>query len=463
MREVLEQHGEEVPEDLAMLFEDSSNAGVRALDYLEFMATAIAAFPEIYCRESMLKAVFNFLNSGGAGVIDGHDLHQLFPERPTADCTAMVREACGQDSLSYTGFCGLMTPDGWEATAASPASWAEQPAEHWEDDLEHLVLPASALDESSLQEASQEQPLLRQASAVADTTPHASHRHHVKSAPSEAFAIRQGSGFHRATLLPFYASETVSNVVIGIARGSSGYARRAMAIGCAEVVISPGGAFFIMPNPKYHRVPEAALNTERKARFVAWWIHPELCTDLFAWTSDVAAVPGPLDRGLSTGSEEPAAMVEQGVGAPGDFGFSDVQKHPGYLHTCRDLAGEEHLRMMDALVGGIKRYLERVIGDALPGAHVSAGFHYPVRPQYSTMHLQLRVNSGDVCPGEGRGVDLFRLLQKLREDPCCFHRDDETLFYEATANLRVALLSACDQAGTCAREVGPRSLVLGEH
>ena len=104
-------------------------------------------------------------------------------------------------------------------------------------------------------------------------------------------------------------------------------------------------------------------------------------------------------------------------------------------------------------------------GESLPSANVSAGFHYPaivsdweksqhaeymrnhcqVRPQYSTLHLQIRVNSGNVCPGlafcgcwmlwrgwrgimcdtaagycmasdgalragEGRGVDLFRPL-----------------------------------------------------
>ncbi|CAL1134275.1 unnamed protein product [Cladocopium goreaui] len=69
-------------------------------------------------------------------------------------------------------------------------------------------------------------------------------------------------------------------------------------------------------------------------------------------------------------------------------------------------------------------------GESLPSAHVSAGFHYPVRPQYSTLHLQIRVNSGNVCPGEGRGVDLFRLHHRLKLDPTCFQRDDEELSYE---------------------------------
>ncbi|OLP75982.1 hypothetical protein AK812_SmicGene44137 [Symbiodinium microadriaticum] len=110
-----------------------------------------------------------------------------------------------------------------------------------------------------------------------------------------------------------------------------------------------------------------------------------------------------------------------------------------YLHTCRDLCGATHVRMLEALVQGIKTYLERMFGEALAAAHVSAGFHYPVRPQYSTLHLQIRVNAGDVCPGEGRGVDLFRLQNRLKSDPECFQRDDETLFYEA---MRVGLWPA---------------------
>eukprot|EP00435_Cladocopium_sp_Y103_P071079 s134_g36.t1 len=138
--------------------------------------------------------------------------------------------------------------------------------------------------------------------------------------------------------------------------------------------------------------------------------------------------------------------LESGVGAPGDFGYSQVEKQPGYLHTYRDLRGMAHVRLLDALTAGIKKYLERMFGESLPSAHVSAGFHYPVRPQYSTLHLQIRVNSGNVCPGEGRGVDLFRLHHRLKLDPMCFQRDDEELSYEATANLRAALLKACDKA-----------------
>jgi len=246
-----------------------------------------------------------------------------------------------------------------------------------------------------------------------------------------------------------------------------------MHAGCTALVESSGGTFFFMPNPKYHWSPEDVFNMERKIRFVAWWIHPDFCGELREWASTgsdepgvssaaSSASPSKLPRSfLPSSSLPPTAEVDAGVGAPGDFGFSEVAKPAGYLHTCRDLAGEDHLRLLDALVVGTKQYLERILGDALPGAHISAGFHYPVRPQYSTLHLQCRVNSGDVCPGGGRGVDLFRLLHRLREDPEVLARDSETLFYEATANLRAALLGAAEQAGAPVKEVGPQSLVLG--
>jgi len=58
-------------------------------------------------------------------------------------------------------------------------------------------------------------------------------------------------------------------------------------------------------------------------------------------------------------------------------------------------------------------------------------------------------------------VDLFRLMHRLQDDPEVLLRDDDTLFYEATANLRSALLEASKQAGSRIEEIGPRSLVLG--
>merc|ERR1712032_707641 len=105
---------------------------------------------------------------------------------------------------------------------------------------------------------------------------------------------------------------------------------------------------------------------------------------------------------------------------------------------------------------------ERILGEALSSLPVSAGFHYPVRSQYSTLHLQLRVNSGNVCNlTECRGVDLLQLLSKLRTGPGSLQQDDELLHYQATANLRATLLAAVSSsAGAEVEEVGPMSLVL---
>eukprot|EP00441_Pelagodinium_beii_P041759 CAMPEP_0197628478 /NCGR_PEP_ID=MMETSP1338-20131121/6775_1 /TAXON_ID=43686 ORGANISM="Pelagodinium beii, Strain RCC1491" /NCGR_SAMPLE_ID=MMETSP1338 /ASSEMBLY_ACC=CAM_ASM_000754 /LENGTH=942 /DNA_ID=CAMNT_0043199459 /DNA_START=101 /DNA_END=2929 /DNA_ORIENTATION=- len=452
-REALLECGEEVPEDFSDLFNEADFSGSGVLNFVEFMASALASQPDIYCRESSLKAVFHFWDNSGQGVIKGEHLHSLFPARTEADCAAMIKECCGKDSMTFQDFRRLMTPEGWKAIKVSAAFWADKP------DRSSPSSPTT-LEKN---EASQEQKThgyAQRSSGGRAQVVNASATKKVTSPASEAFAIRQVSGFHGTTLWPFYEAQPVSNVVLGLAQGTSGYARRAFALGCADVVESDCGAFFLMPNPKYHWTPEAALNAERKARFVAWWIHPDLCEGLRAWTQ-VLSPSGSSSSRRSGDDDAENPGVDDGVGAPGDFGYSNVAKPSGYLHTCRDLAGEAHVRMLDGIVGGIKRYLERLFGDSLTMAHVSAGFHYPVRPQYSTLHLQIRVNSGDVCPGEGRGVDFFRLLHRLRDDPQCFKRDDETLFYEATANLRMALLKACSEAGQKAKEVGPMSLVLG--
>lgn len=118
--------------------------------------------------------------------------------------------------------------------------------------------------------------------------------------------------------------------------------------------------------------------------------------------------------------------------------------------------------MLEATVSGIGKFLERLLGSTLPHARLKAGFHFPVRPQYSTLHLQLRVNSGDVCGGpENRGADLFHLLAQLRTNPDTFSLDSETLHYQATSNLREALLVAAASSNQTIQEVGPQSLVLG--
>lgn len=371
--------------------------------------------------------------------------------RPEPKCSKIIRPSCVKDSLRFGSFWVIMTPVHYQPLMVPAPFLADTPEVanllHGEKNSrsseEQERVGCSSEGSSEPEHDSADAPPQMEATVSRMT-----------SAPSEAFAIRQKPGFHRTTLCPYYESQPVSNIVLGLASGSSGYARRALQLRCAELVETEAGAFFLMPNPKYHWTPEAAFNRERKARCVAWWIQPDLSPMLKSWITQ--ALSGCDDC-------SPPGDLESGVGAPGDFGYSQVQKQPGYLHTYRDLCGVAHVRLLDALTAGIRKYLERMFGESLPSAHVSAGFHYPVRPQYSTLHLQIRVNSGNVCPGEGRGVDLFRLHHRLKLDPTCFQRDDEELSYEATANLRAALLKACDKAGTAACQVGPMKLVLGEN
>jgi len=425
-KQALVDAGEEVPQDFSFLFRSADLSGSGALNFVEFMAAMMASLPDVYCSQSSLKAVFHFFDSSGVGIIRAEHLHTLFPARSKGDCALMIRDSCGKDTMNFIDFQRIMMPVNWTPARVAAASWADVP------DVTSPLLGAV-------------KPLTKQKERGSSSDPEYDVTSRVTSTPSEAFAIRQEPGFHSRTLRPFYEAQPLSNVVLGLVSGSSGYARRSVHLRCAEIVDTEYGAFFFMPNPKYHWIPEAAFNEERKARFVAWWIHPDFCHMLRSWTQADSAASARGDL--------------SGVGAPGDFGYSYLMKPPSYLHTCRDLCGVAHIRMLNALTAGIKTYLERMFGD-LAAAHVSAGFHYPVRPQYSTLHLQIRVNAGDVCPGEGRGVDLFRLQNRLTSDPDCFKRDDERLFYEATANLRLALLKACDKAGTAAREVGPKSVLL---
>merc|ERR1719284_2270638 len=70
--------------------------------------------------------------------------------------------------------------------------------------------------------------------------------------PSDVYNIRQLPGFHTRTLRPFYAARPVSNVVMGLIRGTSLYAKQAVAAKLATIIHTTCGWFFIMPNPKYH-------------------------------------------------------------------------------------------------------------------------------------------------------------------------------------------------------------------
>ncbi|CAE8600335.1 unnamed protein product, partial [Polarella glacialis] len=279
----------------------------------------------------------------------------------------------------------------------------------------------------------------------------------IKSDASEVYAVCQQPGFHKHALRPFYGSQPVSNVVMGIVHGSSKYARDAIEFGLAELVELGGdhhGAFFFMPNPKYHWNLDDIVTTELgpRLRVVAWWIHPAFLSNIRAWVAacgkDQLRVADRLLR-VADRTRSPSSRMRRpssdmlfpsegqdhaslGLGAPGDFSYSGVSKPGGYLHTYRDLSGLANLEMLEALVAGVGRFVERILDSgALGSARLSAGFHYPVRPQYSTLHLQLRVNAGDVCGStENRGADLFKLLSRLKADPDALAQDTEMLHYQ---------------------------------
>ncbi|CAK0857674.1 unnamed protein product [Prorocentrum cordatum] len=186
-----------------------------------------------------------------------------------------------------------------------------------------------------------------------------------------------------------------------------------------------------MPNPKYHWEPsDIVVREDQRLRFVAWWIHPDFLDELRKWVGEcnVQRSPASCDSFADSrpqASRGAAAALGQGanVGSPGDFGYSDVQKPEGYLHTYRDLCRPAHLDMLEALVVGVGLFLERLLGAALPDARLSAGFHYPVRPQYSTLHLQLRINSGDArrpgAPPRAVSERLDALQRLLSAWPLC--------------------------------------------
>mmetsp|Transcript_25174 Transcript_25174/g.81337 ORF Transcript_25174/g.81337 Transcript_25174/m.81337 type:complete len:366 (-) Transcript_25174:102-1199(-) len=319
--------------------------------------------------------------------------------------------------------------------------------------------------------ASEEAP--EAASAAAPSRRRSSSLNPVKSLPSQSFAICQQQGFHQAVLRPFYSMQPVSNVVMGLVHGTSAYARTCSCSGLAQLLDVGGdhhGAFFMMPNPKYHWDPEELTkHQQRKWRFVAWWIAPMFLDELRSWFDDARNGASPSSSSEANGLAPPLSSSAanglrgspKAVGAPGDFGFSAIQKPPGYLHTYRDLSGAERCEMLKALVSSVRSFLEQLLGTALSSTPISAGFHYPVRPQYSTLHLQLRVNSGDVCGGEDRrGIDLMKVIASLSEDPGIFSRDAEVLHYQATDNLLATIMAAAALVEAPIHEVGPTSLVL---
>jgi len=466
MREILSEMQVEVPEDFDIIFRSADVAGKGGLDYVEFVAMAIITEPRIFCRDLILRSVFRFLDQEDAKHIDDGSVQALFPSGlpPALDGGGLVHEACGAEQMTFNALRKMMEPEGWSGSRSEePAPWADAP-----DDLYDGSSGTGVLAEPVLEQVPPD--------VNGDASSSRAHRNPVRSMPSEVFAVCQRPGFHVSALRPFFGAQPVSNVVLGIVRGTSAYARGAAELGLAEIVEvggAGGGAFFFMPNPKYHWAPsDAAVVEDPHLRFVAWWIHPDFMHELRGWFCGCIHESGGEDicggRDCSpavlrsqSSQRQMSQSGESTLGAPGDFGFSDLVKPPGYLHTYRDMAGQAHVEMLQDLVSGVGHFLGRLLGKALPAAHLSAGFHYPVRPQYSTLHLQLRVNSGDVCGGsEKRGSDLFKLLARLQEDPEVFGRDDETLHFEASLNLRKTLLAAACAGTRSVTEVGPQSLIL---
>jgi serine/threonine protein kinase len=428
------QNSIQVPPDFNAIFASADVSGEGGLTYIEFVATAIIVEPSIFCQESTLRAVFRLLDVENQNHVTDDTLRAAF-DVPMCAEGALIREAVGSEGMDYNRFKRMMVPPEWDEAALNVAKKAA-----WADATERVRADSNSSSCDGYTKVHTGHPI----SSASEYSP-------VLSAPSDAFTICQRPGFYTRALRPFYDSQCVSNVVLGLVTGTSSYAQSCARLGLAEVVeVGQGaGAFFVMLNPKYHWDPsQVKLDVDPKLRLVGWWIHPDFVPELCSWFRH----PQSIQEGNQLG---------HCLGDPGDFNFSDRTKPSGYLHTYRDLAGQMHVDMLAALAAGVGQFLERLLGNALGSARLSVGFHFPVRVQYSTLHLQLRVNSGDVCGGhEMRGVDFFKLQSRLEADPGCLRHDDETLLYEATTNLCTTLLAATGAAGTAVEEVGPRSLIL---
>jgi hypothetical protein len=164
---------------------------------------------------------------------------------------------------------------------------------------------------------------------------------------------------------------------------------------------------------------------------------------------------------------EQARQREMEMGAPGDFRFSDVPKPENYLHTYRDLTTKDHLNMLTQLQEGTHRFLRSLFDENfMSHAQISTGFHYPVRSQYATLHMQLRVNSGSVCREDGRGIEVGTLIEQMQKDRAVFERDAGTLRYHVTENVKVSLLAAANEyqeqhGPNAVRQTSPLTFELG--
>eukprot|EP00929_Paragymnodinium_shiwhaense_P097097 TRINITY_DN5885_c0_g1_i3.p1 TRINITY_DN5885_c0_g1~~TRINITY_DN5885_c0_g1_i3.p1 ORF type:complete len:770 (-),score=152.91 TRINITY_DN5885_c0_g1_i3:65-2374(-) len=322
LRKGLSEAGMDVPEDFSALLSGADMHGKGGLEYIEFVATAIITEPALYCNDAILTAMFLFFDYDNSGTVDDASVGTVIQSDICVE--GAVQEACGKDCMDFADFRTLMVPAGWKPQSG-PAPWSNAPDAFVDPRSGNVVQPATSTGR----------------------------KNPIKSDPSEDFAVCQKSGFHLSALRPFYAAQPVSNVVLGLVRGTSPYAREAVAMGLAEILDVGGddkGAFFIMPNPKYHwsaKDVETAKVPVPHLRFCAWWIHPAFLDELRSWYEGCAAGPSsPVAAPV-----EPFAKAE--LGKPGDFGFSDIKKPPGYLHTYRDLEGLGHADMLDALVKAV--------------------------------------------------------------------------------------------------------------
>ena len=117
---------------------------------------------------------------------------------------------------------------------------------------------------------------------------------------------------------------------------------------------------------------------------------------------------------------------------------------------------------------GVIRFLRSLFDESfLAHAHVSAGFHYPVRTQYATLHMQVRVNSGSVCREDGRGIETTALIENMKRDRLAYLRDEDTQKYLVTENVKVSLLAAANEfeeqnpGSGCQRQTTPLNYELG--
>lgn len=123
--------------------------------------------------------------------------------------------------------------------------------------------------------------------------------------------------------------------------------------------------------------------------------------------------------------------------------------------------------MLNQLHEGTNRFLRTLFDETfLDQAEVSAGFHYPVRTQYATMHMHVRVNSNSVCRNDGRGMDIQTLMENLQRDRHVYERDESSFKYSVTENIKVSLLAAASEhhelyGGRVVRESMPLMYELG--